>query len=364
MGTLGHHRREGGIGRRPAPAVMAKRAAALLRVDADRTIAALVERVRAVKAASDAGTALMGLSGGLDSAVLAAVAVRALGAGGLRMAYLHDHLTPDDGRANARAVAAWIDVPLEESSIEEELRAAGIYDPVSVRFTSISVGLNRLLYRLRPLLTRNESYVAAVQAEDPDAGPSATSSFVVRYFSLPVSRSFAARSIHRRRVLEASAARDGCFLLGGANRTEWLTGWFRKDGIDDLPEQPMVGLYKTQVRQLARALGVPGRVRRAAPSPDTLPGVTDEMGLGLPYGTIDIALDFLSGGVTKEQAIAAGVSAHDVGHVERLLCGSAWKRRRSDGALTGDVAPADVHELHTMPPLPVDGGPRGGLRAG
>ena len=92
MGTLGHLRRERRVRRRPAGAVMAERAAGLLRVDADRTIAALVERVRAVKTASGADTALMGLSGGLDSAVLAEVAVRALGAGWLRLAYLYDHL--------------------------------------------------------------------------------------------------------------------------------------------------------------------------------------------------------------------------------------------------------------------------------
>jgi len=359
---------------------MAARAGVLLRVDAERTIDALTERVRSVKtaveaAASGAGssaaarpsvppTAIMGLSGGLDSAVLATIAVRALGPRGLRLAYLYDHLAPAEGRANARAVAAALGVQLEEVSIEADMRAAGVYDPPAVRLTALSARLNRALYGLRPLLTRDESYVAAVRAEDPDAGPAAPSGFIIRTFSLPVSSSFAVRSIHRRRVLETEADRSGCFLLGGANRTEWLTGWFRKDGIDDLPEQPLVGLYKTQVRQLARVLGVPEQVRLAAPSPDTLSGVTDEMGLGLPYGTLDLALDFLSGGVTREQAIAAGVSARDVGHVERLLCGSAWKRRRTDGASTGDVVPSDVRELRAMSPLPVDGGPRGGLRGG
>jgi NAD+ synthase len=373
---------------------MAERAGELLRVDAERTIDALIERVRsvqtaAVEAASEADssggagggsgsdsraeaavrssakpTALMGLSGGLDSAVLATVVVRALGPQRLRLAYLYDHLAPAEGRANARAVAAKLGVPLEEVSIEADMRAAGVYDPPAVRLTSLSARLNRLLYGLRPMLTRGEPYVAAVRAEDPDARPAAPPGFIIRSFSLPVSDSFAVRSIHRRRVLEAEADRGGCFLLGGANRTEWLTGWFRKDGIDDLPEQPLVGLYKTQVRQLARELGVPEQVRQAAPSPDTLNGVTDEMGLGLPYGTLDIALDFLSGGVMKEQAIAAGVRARDVRHVERLLRGSAWKRRRTDGALTGDVAPTDVRQLRAMPPLPVDGGPRGGLRTG
>jgi hypothetical protein len=91
------------------------------------------------------------------------------------------------------------------------------------------------------------------------------------------------------------------------------------------------------------------------------------MGLGLPYGTIDIGLDFLSGGVTKEQAVAAGVAARDVAVVERLLRLSAWKRepddKGQDQAAPGLLSvPASPDDLRSMPPLPVDGGPRGRLR--
>ena len=89
--------------------------------------------------------------------------------------------------------------------------------------------------------------------------------------------------------------------------------------------------------------------------------------VGLSYGTIDLALDFLSGGVTKEQAVDAGVTAHDVAGVERLLRLSAWKREPGDDLQRTPWSkplprPASPGDLRTMPLLPVDGGPRGGLR--
>jgi len=371
-------------------AAMAERAGDLLRVDEERTIEALVGRVRVIRAAAgrsgsgpespDAAvsatsspaaadesrggpTAIMGLSGGLDSAVLAAIVVRALSPEHVRLAYLFDHTSSAKGRANARAVAAQLGVPLEEASIEGEMHAAGVYGSSVARLTSVSSAVNRVLYALYPLFMGEPSFVGALRAGEAEARGDRAPSVVHRRFVAPAHAGFAARHIRRRRLLEAEVARDGCFLLGAANRSEWLTGWYIKGGVDDLPDQPLIGLYKTQVRQLAGALGTVEGVRRATPSPDMMSGVTDEMGLGLPYGTIDIGLDFLSGGVTKEQAIAAGLTVRDVAGIERLLRLSAWKREPGDDAPAADLpVPASPGDLSTMPPLPVDGGPRGGLR--
>jgi len=369
---------------------MAERADVLLRVDEERAIEALVERVRAIRAAAEkrlpgrgaegatspaaerdrpsgSPAAIMGLSGGLDSAVLATICVRALGPEQVRLVYLFDHTSSAEGRANARAVAARLGVPLEESSIEDAMRAAGVYESPVARLTSVSSGVNRLLYAVYPLFMGEPSFVGALRAGEAEARGGRAPSFVHRRFVAPAHAGFAARHIQRRVLLETEVARGGCFLVGAANRTEWLTGWFIRGGVDDLPDQPMIGLYKTQVRRLARALGVVESVRQATPSPDMMSGVTDEMGLGLSYGTIDLALDFLSGGVTKEQAVDAGVTAHDVAGVERLLRLSAWKREPGDDLQRTPRSkplprPASPGDLRTMPLLPVDGGPRGGLR--
>jgi NAD+ synthase len=165
--------------------------------------------------------------------------------------------------------------------------------------------------------------------------------------------SFAARHRCRRRVLEARAAADGGLLLGAANRSEWLTGWFVPAGIDDLPDQPLKGLYKTQVRQLAVALNVPAPVLRAAPSPDMMAGISDELALGMSYATIDVALDRLAGGLTGVQAGEAGLTVGELRRVRQLTQLSAWKR----GPFSQEQLPQT-----DVAPFPVDGGPGGGFR--
>ena len=88
----------------------------------------------------------------------------------------------------------------------------------------------------------------------------------------------------------------GACIIGAANRSEGMTGWFVPGGADDMPFQPLMGLYKTQVRQLARHLEVPVEIIRQAPSPDMMRGVTDEVALGIAYEKLDIVLDGIDRG--------------------------------------------------------------------
>jgi NAD+ synthase len=152
------------------------------------------------------------------------------------------------------------------------------------------------------------------------------------------------RHQYRRQVLEEKAHERNWLLLGAANRTEWLVGWFVKDGIDDLPIQPLIGLYKTQVRQIAAFLGIPAQVQHQAPSPDMMRGITDEFGLGLSYSRIDVILDYLDGGLTKEMLLNTGFSDREIRLVGDMHQLSHWKREQ-----------AYTH-------LPVDGGHDGELR--
>jgi NAD+ synthase len=145
-------------------------------------------------------------------------------------------------------------------------------------------------------------------------------------------------------------ARDGV-RMGTANRSEWLVA----GGIDDLAAQPLKGLYNTQVRQLAAALGVPVHVRSATPSPDMMKGITDEAALGLSYPTIDVALDVLAGGISSGQAAAAGLTTQELGRVRQLSVLTAWKR-------SSPAQPGPSPEPEHPPMPPVDGGPTGGLR--
>src|SRR5665647_263088 len=123
---------------RPSTAVRAERAAALLRIDEGRAIDALTTYVRAARSESHVRSALLGLSGGLDSAVLAAVTVCGLGADRVRLIYLYDQTSSGALRTNARTMADWLGVPLEETSIETDLRKAGVYSSRAAGLTSVS----------------------------------------------------------------------------------------------------------------------------------------------------------------------------------------------------------------------------------
>jgi NAD+ synthase len=93
-------------------------------------------------------------------------------------------------------------------------------------------------------------------------------------------------------------------IVGTCNRTELSVGFFVKHGDAAADVAPLARLYKTQVRALAAYLGVPDAIIARPPSPDMLPGLTDEQAMGLDYPTLDRILWRLERGLSVE-AIAA-----------------------------------------------------------
>jgi NAD+ synthase len=328
-----------------------KAAETLLRIDVERAVEASSAHLRGLCANASATDVLIGLSGGVDSTLLAALAVRALGEQAIHTAYLYD---PDSDRgqgALAGAVADWLGIDLERESIESRyddgardgdrgVRAV----PLSVRLTRLSPAANRVLFRLYRLATGEAPFAASLRAGRAVEERAGSAGRLLTAVNRWAEEIFYARHRYRRQVLEVKAAERNWVLLGAANRTELEVGWFVRGGVDDLPEQPLIGLYKTQVRQLAQHLGVPRGVLQQAPSPDMMRGITDEYALGLSYDKLDVGLDRLAGGVTADEARDAGVTDADLRLIHRLRELSMWKR---SGA---------------PPSFPIDGGPDGGLR--
>jgi NAD+ synthase len=92
-------------------------------------------------------------------------------------------------------------------------------------------------------------------------------------------------------MLYQRARKLGAVVVGTSNKSEYLTGYFTKHGDAACDFMPLVGLYKTQVVALARELGVPGTVIGKEYSPDFWPGQTDEEELGMTYEEIDDMLE-------------------------------------------------------------------------
>lgn len=98
----------------------------------------------------------------------------------------------------------------------------------------------------------------------------------------------------RMAVLYYHANRDHRLVCGTSNRTEYLLGYFTKwgDGAGDI--EPLLHLYKREVYQLARELALPPRILDKPPSAGLWPGQQDEAEIGLSYDAIDDALEALA----------------------------------------------------------------------
>lgn len=133
----------------------------------------------------------------------------------------------------------------------------------------------------------------------------------------------------RMTVLFDHSARLGALVLGTSNKTELLLGYGTLFGDMASAVNPLGDLYKTQVRQLSRYLGVPAVIVEKQPSADLWEGQTDEAELGFTYEEVDKALYLL---VDQRYEVSELVAARlfdekFVRAVSRRIQGSQYKRR-------------------------------------
>jgi NAD+ synthase len=219
---------------------------------------------------------VVGLSGGVDSALSAYLAAEALG--------------PEN---------VWgILMPYRTSS------------PASAEHASMVVkalGINSLTVDIT-------SMVDAYFAQFPDADQMRRGNKMAR---------------ERMTILFDHSARLGALVLGTSNKTELLLGYGTLHGDMASAVNPLGDLYKTQVRQLSRHLGVPAVIVEKQPSADLWEGQTDEAELGFTYEEVDKALYLL---VDQRYEVSELVAAERfdekfVRAVARRIQGSQYKRR-------------------------------------
>lgn len=316
----------------------------LLKINGERTIEIIRTYLNNLLERYSTRGFLMGLSGGIDSAVLATLAVGAAGSEAVYAAYIFDRDNENESVTNARRVAEKLGIKLQETNFEPILNQMGIYASSPMQIARGSRTINRLLHWVCRLVLGEHPFMTSLQI---GSGELNENDFRRRFFKIvcqDVESSFNLRHQQRRIILEKQANETNLLLLGAANRTEWLTGWFVKGGIDDLPIQPLKGLYKTQVRQLASCLEVPENIIRQSPSPDMMKGISDELAIGMRYHQLDLALDYLEGGIPDQDIKKMGITMKMIERVQEIKRLSSWKRTPGSE------------------PTPVDGGPTSALR--
>lgn len=295
-----------------------------LTIDAKRETESIERHIQELLDTNSAEGVIIGLSGGIDSAVLATLAVRALRTEWVDAYYLYDRHSSKESQTRAKLIADWLRMELRYHDITPAMQKMKIYSPLIMRMTTLSGFINHCLNtKLHRLFHGELPFISTLRK---DGSNSNNKSFFYNLTVGPIEAAFNARHIYRRKFLEQKAQEKNWLVLGAANRSESAVGWFVKDGIDDLPFSPIIGLYKTQVLQLAKYLGLPSKIRSQAPSPDMLKGITDESALGLSYDTLDIILHCIDRGISDEQILSSGVSSEDLRLVQIMNSLSAWKR--------------------------------------
>ncbi|NJE11087.1 NAD+ synthase [Thermococcus sp. MAR1] len=217
---------------------------------------------------------VVGISGGIDSATVAYLAVRALGKDkvlGLIMPYY------------------------ENSDLED------------ARLVCESLGIEYKVVNIKPIVDEFERAVGRLDTKSRG--------------------NIMART--RMVLLYAHANAMNRLVLGTSNRSEFLTGYFTKWGDGASDYAPLINLYKTEVWEIAKLLGVPERIITKKPSAGLWGGQTDEDELGISYRLLDeILWRMVDLGMEKDEiARELGISIERVEYVERLVRGSEHKRR-------------------------------------
>ena len=147
-------------------------------------------------------------------------------------------------------------------------------------------------------------------------------------------------------VLWDQAARHDALPLGTGNKSERLLGYFTWHADDSPPVNPIGDLFKTQVWALARHLGVPEAVVDKVPSADLIPGVHDEDEIGVGYPVADRILHWLLSGHTPEELTDAGFDPASVELVRTRLESTHWKRELPTVAM---LTSSSIGEFYLRP---------------
>lgn len=129
-------------------------------------------------------------------------------------------------------------------------------------------------------------------------------------------------------VLFDRSAREAALVAGTSNKTEALLGYGTLHGDMACAFAPIGDLYKSQLRDVARFLGVPERILGKPPSADLWPGQTDEAELGFSYDAVDrILYALVDRRWTVDRCVAAGLDRRLVESVECRVARMEFKRQ-------------------------------------
>ena len=221
---------------------------------------------------------VLGLSGGLDSALVAYLVAEAVGAGSLLCVLMPYRTSSPASRADAEEVVARLGCASQVVDIS--VIVDGYFD-------------------------------SAIGGEEASTGRRGN---------------FAARA--RMAILYDRSVTWSGLVCGTGNKTEALLGYTTIFGDNAAALMPIGDLYKSQVRQLAAEMGIPDAILRKPPTADLWPDQTDEGEIGMTYGELDRLLYWMvDRRRTRAQLLAMDFAEATITRIERMVATSEYKRQ-------------------------------------
>lgn len=251
---------------------------------------------------------VVGLSGGIDSSVVATLCARALGKDKVLGLFMPERDSSGDSLRLGRRVAAQLGIESVLEDIAPALEGVGAYrrQTEAIRTVVPDYGDGwKCKLVLASVLESSGLNITRLTVQDPQGKVDTVRLPPAAYLQLVAATNYKQRL--RKMTEYYHADRLKYAVAGTPNRLEHDQGFFVKqgDGIADL--MPIVHLYKTQVYQLAEYLGVDEEIRKRQPTTDTfsMAQSQEEFYFALPYHLMDLCLYGLNHGIASDEVAAA-----------------------------------------------------------
>lgn len=264
---------------------------------------------------------VVGLSGGVDSSVVAALSVRALGADRVVGLFMPESESSSDSLRLGHLVADVLGIRTILEDIAPVLNAARCYQrrDEAIRTLIPDYGPDYKSKIVLPNILEGAGYKIFSLVVQSPAGAQTTARMTAEsYLAVVAATNFKQRA--RKMIEYYHADRFHYAVAGTPNRQEYDQGFFVKNGDGAADLKPIAHLYKTQVYQLAEYLNIPEEIRQRPPTTDTysLQQTQEEFYFSLPYDKFDLCLYGKNHNVpAAEVAEAAGLTPAQVETVYR-----------------------------------------------
>jgi NAD+ synthase len=293
---------------------------------------------------------VVGVSGGVDSAVCVALAAHALGPERVVALLMPEADSDPKSQQRAQRLCDSLGVPTHVEDIAPALTALGCYDrrdtAIRTVFPAYGDGWRQKITLAEGLLDTDRVSYFNLTVADPDGNLQTARMPTDVYLTVVAATNMKQRT---RKLIEYTHADARNYaVLGTPNRLEYELGFFVRggDGLADV--KPISHLYKTQVYALAAHLGLPAEISEQPPSTDTysLPQTQEEFYFALPYAEMDLLLWAWHHDVAPDEAgEVMGLRPDQVGRVYRDIVA---KRRAAERGLR-DAVPVEHVDLGPRP---------------